>query len=236
MNLDDWAEAHAALKSFQDRLRSMIEMDLKEAEANVPRQSTIYHYTDVHGALGILQSGELWFTEREHLNDPVEIRHGLRIAHELFQTAAQERGAAIPRDVALRLTEEHRRGLETFGFWIFSASLEGDDLGQWRNYADDGRGVCFGFSLEPFNMQGLANLIPYDPSAEVGPNSVRFPVNYDDVRLRKHMQAYIDIGVDTLDKITLAARGCRYHDLYDRYERDLFCLLNTGFYGELPTI
>ena len=59
---------------LRDSVSSMVEEDLEAAElARRPQQATIYHYTDVKGALGILKSGELWFTERTHLNDSSEM-------------------------------------------------------------------------------------------------------------------------------------------------------------------
>ncbi len=225
MRLEDSAEE--ALSAFREKISSMIIIDLQAVGGITPHQPTIYHYTDVRGALGILESGELWFTERAHLNDPVEIQYGLSIAHELFQTAVQSRGAAIPKEAASHLTGEHAFGLATYGFWIFSASLHDDDLGQWRNYADDGRGVCLGFSLENFNMLELAKLIPHNP------NSLRFPINYDKDRLRQSMQRYIEVGLDLLEKIDLAGRDSYYKPYGDAllYERDFFYILNDGIFA-----
>lgn len=228
MRLDDWDDVDVVLENFGNSIKSLIGSDFEaakdnEANDNLTSQATIYHYTDVKGAFGILQSGELWFTEREHLNDPVEISYGLGIAHELFQTVAQNSGAAIPKDVASRLKGEHKLGLETYGFWIFSATLDGNNLDQWRNYADDGRGVCFGFSLEHFNMRKLAEHIPYGPD---GPDSdlaasVAFRVNYDKDDLLKHLQPYIDIGLETLAKFNLVAQ--------DRHYERFFRIITTDF-------
>lgn len=227
MNPDDWTEANNALDAFKEKVASLITNDLGEAEDKTNYQPTIYHYTDVRGALGILQTGRLWFTERAHLNDPVEIRYGLDIAHKLFATAAMKRDRKIPEEAASHLKGEHAFGLSTYGFWIFSLSLDGDDLSQWRNYADDGRGVCLGFSATNFDMIELAKLIP------AAPNRLRFPVNYDEDRLRNRMQAYIDIGLDLLEKVNLSARDS-YHQPYGQallYERDFFHVLNNGFYA-----
>src|SRR5262249_16296059 len=143
MKTDDWTEANQALEVFKERVRSLIDNDL-HAAAQLPYQNTIYHYTDVKGALGILDTGRLWFTERAHLNDPVEMRYGIAVAQQLFEGAA--RGRAIPENAALHLKGEHEFDLAAYGFWLCCFSLDADDLGQWRNYADDGRGLCLGFS------------------------------------------------------------------------------------------
>ena|ERR1700730_12586974 len=44
----------------------------------------VHHYTSVKGALGILESGQMWFTERTHLNDPSEISHGIDLAKSIL--------------------------------------------------------------------------------------------------------------------------------------------------------
>jgi hypothetical protein len=76
-------------------------------------------------------------------------------------------------------------------------------------------------------MIELAKLIPPVP------NSLRFPVNYDEGRLRHKLQHYIDIGLDLLEKVDLPARDS-YRQPYGRgllYERDFFRILNEGFYA-----
>jgi DUF2971 family protein len=226
LNLGDWSGADRALDAVKEKVASMISNDLRGAEDNIDYQPTIYHYTDVKGALGILKTGHLWFTERSHLNDPVEIRYGLEIAHELFETAAKNRGAKIPREAASHLKGEHTFGLSTYGFWISSFSLDGNDLNQWRNYADDGRGVCLGFSTAIFDMNELAK-----PVASA-PNRLRFPVNYNKDHLQRKMQAYIDLGLDLLEQVNLPERDS-YYESYGRallFERDFLRVLNDGFY------
>ena len=59
------------------------------------------------------------------------------IAQQLFEAAAK--AGAIPEIAASHLKGEHAFGLAIFGFWICCFSLNGNDLGQWRNYADQRR-------------------------------------------------------------------------------------------------
>jgi hypothetical protein len=160
---EDWTEANAALETFRGKVDSLVLGDLQTAAGVAADQPTIYHYTDVKDFVGILKTGSLWFTERAHLNDPVEIQYGLDIAHELFTAAAERRGPYIPQAVASHLKGEHDYGLATYGFWICSFSLNSDDLAQWRNYADDGRGISLGFSVQNFDMVELAKLLPNEP-------------------------------------------------------------------------
>ena len=224
---EDWAATEQALlEALRNRVDKLIDHDFKVAGSTADPQ-TIYHYTDVKGALGIITTGRLWFTERAHMNDPVEIKFGLDTAHELFEIAANNRGPAIPKDAASHLKGEHALGLEINGFWIASFSLNADHLGQWRNYADDGRGVCLGFSIEHFDMVKLANLLP------IPANSLRFPIRYDKDALRTRLEAHVNLGLDVLATANLPTRPS-YYQPYGRAllcERDCFRILNNGFFA-----
>jgi Protein of unknown function (DUF2971) len=225
--LEDWAEADQALEDFKTDVPSLIEKDFREAGCSTEYHATIYHYTDLKGALGILQTGQLWFTERAHLNDPTEIQYGLYAGRELFERAAEGVGPKTPKDAALHLKGEHHFGLSSYGFWIASFSLNGNDLGQWRSYADDGRGVCLGFSTRNFDMVEIAKRLPY------APNSLRFPINYEKSILCQRLLPYVNRSLDILQKADLPARKT-YYEPRGRallYERDLFHVLNNGFYA-----
>ena len=52
MTADDWTEPDQALEAFEDTVSSLITEDFKAVE-KLPCQNTIYHCTDVKGALGI---------------------------------------------------------------------------------------------------------------------------------------------------------------------------------------
>lgn len=203
----------------------MVTEDLKTAEAECkPRQATIFHYTDVKGALGILKSGELWFTERSHLNDTAELMYGFRIARELFDNSAKKRNPPIPDVEGYRLKETHKTQLEQFGYWIFSASLNNDDLGQWQRYADDGRGVCLGFSVEKlesmFHPSEIKILLPQVHHAR------HFRVSYCESRLRANLQRYVDCALAVLGTLDLPPKD--HVTLLD--EQEVFLFLNGGIY------
>jgi hypothetical protein len=157
----------------------------------------------------------------------LEIRYGLDIAHRIFEAAAKNRGASIPEDVAAHLSGEHYFGLATYGFWVSCFSLNGDDLGQWRNYADNGRGVCLGFSIDALDINKFSDEIPNTALR------LSFPVNYDETYLRKNLQAHIDIGLDVLERANLPKRESYYqrHGRALYYERDFLHILNNGFYA-----
>jgi hypothetical protein len=103
----------------------------------------LYHYTNGIGLKGILENEEIWFTDYRHMNDPSESSHGLETARDVIRMLR----VGTPEPVTRFLDELTRisRALP-FDFFIASLSKARDDLGQWRSYADNGRGYAIAFS------------------------------------------------------------------------------------------
>jgi len=112
------------------------------ADEAKPGSDPIYHYTDVRGALGILKSGRFWFTERAHLNDPGEVNHCIELVRQALESLKHQEGDALRKAFSEVYASEHKKSV----YYIASFTDQQDDLGQWRSYADDGRGVVLGFS------------------------------------------------------------------------------------------
>jgi len=213
------------LDGFREKIRSMVADDLKAIESDgKPQPTTIYHYTDVKGTLGILETGDLWFTERTHLNDTAEMTYGFRIARKLFDGSAKLRKPSVPDIESFRLHETHEMRLHQFGHWIFSASLNDNDLGQWQRYADDGRGVCLGFSLEKLKPtlepSAITKALPHVHHA------LRFRVSYSENQLRTNLQRYVDCALDILEKLDLPPKDRETQNV----EQEVFFYLNGGIY------
>ena len=94
------------------------------------------------------------------------------------------------------------------------------------SYSDDSKGVCFGLSIKKLEMSGLVKNLP------VSPNSLRFPINYNEAKLRGHVTKYVKIGVELLERVNLSARASYLERFGDAllYERDFFRILNDGFF------
>jgi hypothetical protein len=136
--------------------------------------ASIYHYTNDAGLKGILESGTLWLSDISSLNDPSELNHGFEIAiGELKRMVAD--GPHESREFASGLEFVDKRKIihESADFFICSFSLCGDDLGQWRAYADNGRG----FALE-FDAGALEREFTRDED-----HAVSFPLTYCDAEL-----------------------------------------------------
>lgn len=147
----------------------------------------IYHYTDDRGLKGVLESGNLWFTDIFNLNDPSEIRHGFSKAVALLDRMTRPR---------MPIHETFVNGFSNFvdhgglgaaaNFFTCSFSLANDDLGQWRAYADNGRGYALGFDAKELDESFIA-----DPKN----NPSTFLITYSDAKLDELFWEIINAGM-----------------------------------------
>ncbi|MGY3347726.1 MULTISPECIES: DUF2971 domain-containing protein [unclassified Bradyrhizobium] len=106
----------------------------------------LFHYTDDMGLKGILEHGNIRLTSISNLNDPAELKHGFSHAVEIIN----RRAATGPGESKLFAQQFERflidGGIEAAAhYFVCCFSAAGDDLGQWRSYADNGRGYALGF-------------------------------------------------------------------------------------------
>ncbi len=112
--------------------------------SNEGKPSVLYHYTDQPGLLGILQYKKLWMTHHAFLNDANEIRY----SKPLMKQVVAEMEDRIPDDSFQDWMDgfdvrEERQKDQTY---IVCFSSHGDQLSQWRAYANDGAGFTIGIS------------------------------------------------------------------------------------------
>jgi hypothetical protein len=155
-----------------------------------PPPPIIYHYTNDVGLRGILESGQLWFTDIFNLNDPSELRQGLSHAVSILKAMAANGPLESKAFAEYFGGFERRGGLQKSGqYFICCFSEHGNDLGQWRAYADNGRGYALGFDSkdleDAFDKHGTA------------PHVRAFPVKYKDSELieihRKLVNSMFDL-------------------------------------------
>ncbi|WP_421735090.1 DUF2971 domain-containing protein [Cellulomonas sp.] len=151
VTVDAWAEgtglAQAALGPIEDqKLYS----------------GTLWHYTNVTNAKLILESGRMWATDCDYLNDPSETR-GLAL---MTSAVAQKRMLADPNPVNSTLNSIC--DLATIQLWttyVISFSTRANDLSQWRYYGDDGAGYALGFDASKMGGTVAVDGLPGDQSA-----------------------------------------------------------------------
>jgi len=137
----------------------------------------IYHYTNDFGLRGNLETGRIWLSDVFKLNDPSELRHGVSHAAKVLNAKAAD-GPAEAQLFAKLFTVFFERGMEgTAYYFVCSLSSESDDLGQWRAYADDGRGYALGFDGKMLE-DAIINESGLSP-----PHSSTYHVEYNDIKL-----------------------------------------------------
>ena len=164
-----------ALEKFGREAEQIVASFVKTLESQKP-PPIIYHYTDDAGLRGILETGQLWLTNIFNLNDPSELSHGLSHAVGILNRKAANgppESKLFAEDLAAFIQQG---GIQNSGhYFMCSFSSCRNDLGQWRAYADDGRGYALGFDSkaleDAFDKQGSAPILR------------AFPITYKDVEL-----------------------------------------------------
>jgi len=164
-----------AINKFNAEASQVVESFLVKLES-YKAPPVVYHYTTDAGLRGILQSGRIWLTDIFSLNDPSELRHGLSRA----QAILNQKAASGPPESKMFAKDfaSLDKGLDRAAhYFVCSFSEAGDDLGQWRAYADNGRGYALGFDAKALEEA-------FGKGAETPTsNNAAFPVTYGDSTL-----------------------------------------------------
>ena len=177
-----------ALASLEEKTRECVD-DFADAVSHTAIPDRIYHYTNDLGIRGILESKMLWLTDIFDLNDPSELRHGLTHSSNILSRLASTRSPEC-RVLASIFDEFARTGVVDTGYYYCcSFSTDGDELGQWRAYADDGRGFALGFN---------AKLLEAD-FGKTNKNPSTFPVTYDDDKLSTIQEKLSIVALEALE-------------------------------------
>jgi len=184
-------KAASALQQFNESAEQCINAFFKTLE--VPGPSILYHYTNDTGLRGILESGKLWLTDMFNLNDPSELRHGLSHVVRILNAKA-EKGPDESKVFAQLFEETLTRGAyQKFAHhFVLSFSAVGDDLGQWRAYADNGRGYALGFEAKE-----IANAYKCPKGAPIQNNGTH-PITYDNKKCEEVQKQIIDKMFDLI--------------------------------------
>ena len=117
-----------------------------------------YYYCSINTFLNIIKNREIYLSDPLNMNDSSEIKWYLNKLNEEQKIRPDSIFTALKKRSGLKFSfEELKDTLESYGqnsIYISCFSEEPDLLSQWRAYADDGRGVAIGFSLE--------HLVEYD--------------------------------------------------------------------------
>lgn len=141
----------------RERHISLVQFDGLGLEYNRISDRLVYHYTDLSGLRGIIESEAIWASDYRFLNDRTEFAFGLEIlemvlAHgEGTETWSEELRQGVLFAIAMM-----KRGHQ--GRYILSASFcrKGNVLSQWRAYGRRDGAIAIGFDLEHLIEQACA--------------------------------------------------------------------------------
>lgn len=138
----------AALTGFLDSLESYSHDLVQELRGG----AKLCHYTTLDGALGIIQSGDLWLSHLRFSNDDGEFVYGLDLVRtELAEQEAAASGDAkrveLIRAVQTLIDEQREQPI-----YICCFCEHENLLSQWRGYADNGGGVSVEFDAQGFRQ------------------------------------------------------------------------------------
>lgn len=100
----------------------------------------IYHYTDTKGLIGLVESGCIWATHVNRLNDSSENNHGFNLVTNYVR--ANEAKSSKP------LFEKALLELQRVDTYVACYSTADDLLSQWRNYTGKQVGYSLGFETK----------------------------------------------------------------------------------------
>lgn len=131
---------------------------------------TLYHYCSLDTFYSIIKNKSIWLSDISKSNDSEELKwlhtqcENYLINSWLDYLKEMEKESKLTSQDFVKV-EETRKLLkyingETSKCWVFCLSEKKDDLGQWRGYADDGRGLSIGFKTEYFVLiEKIAEII-----------------------------------------------------------------------------
>jgi len=211
------ADMVAALEAFDQNAEKIIASFVGPLDSEPP-PPIIYHYTNDVGLRGILETGKIWLTDIFNLNDPSELSHGFSHIVEILKGMA----ASGPPEVNIFAQDTEafatRGGIRAAAhYFVCSFSAAGDDLGQWRAYADNGRGYALGFDAKMLEAAYIGN------GSTLIPNNSTFPITYADAQLADlHRQ----IAEAALPLISLPRGRELSNDVIRAYMRELSVLVS----------
>jgi len=111
-----------------------------------PEHDFLYHYTPQTTLIKILDEKKLHLSHVSYLNDPDEIKFGLKVILKILKNSIKNNSYSINKiSEILETNDNFEKIIFQKLFFVFSLSVEPDLLSQWRAYADGGNGISIGF-------------------------------------------------------------------------------------------
>jgi len=156
----------------------------------------LFHYTGATAIRGILQSGRLWASGAQYMNDWMEVVYGYDIIMNGLRELVEKRGfatrpCAVFSDV-LRLMESPDSPFIDAYFVAFCE--KGNLLSQWRAYAGT---QGFAIEFDPLVIEGELTLTTQAPARNLRLSKVK----YDPAEQQKDFRRLIDELCEMIESI-----------------------------------
>lgn len=115
---------------------------------DINNHDIIYHYCSIKSFFEIIKTKKIWLSDSKFMNDKYEntwLHKLVEQTLEKFRTDFSEDQIEAFRKKYTQIDSEQK--------FISCFSYAGDRLSQWRAYANDGKGVAIGFSLEKLGLK-----------------------------------------------------------------------------------
>ncbi|EOQ98272.1 PF11185 family protein [Leptospira wolbachii serovar Codice str. CDC] len=113
----------------------------------------IYHYTDINGVKGILESRRIWASDVRYLNDPSETTYFHNLIKEKIENSKLTGILEELLNTTRKFIEQHHSEAPRF---VTSFCIEKDLLSQWRYYSKESIGYMIAFDTMSL-LKGIKN-------------------------------------------------------------------------------
>lgn len=153
---------------------------------NTPR--VLYHYCSLSTFKSIMDSHSIWLSDISKSNDSLELQwimgqcsyYILKAWADYAKAVQEEKGIDTFTEAHFQefqrlyqLAKDYEADSDTKN-WVFCLSEKSDDLGQWRGYADDGKGIAIGFNSTAFSVINTLSQIINSESFDMEFKRVRY--------------------------------------------------------------
>jgi len=171
-------------------------------------KGTLYHYTSLKGAMGIIESGSIRATEIRFFSDAAEIKHMFNLLRDGMTRFSLRLEYELTNWLSKRLTHKHR-------LFVASFTANGNLLSQWRSYSPAAKGINLGFNAAKLHASATRQSYEigkciYDPKIQ---NSVV-------TAILKRIGALAKLREKTIDPLS-EYTGTSYYDVFDEVAVDL---------------
>lgn len=167
----------------------------------------LYHYCSLDTFYNIMKNRSIWLSDISKSNDSEELIFMTKKSREKINQYFKPSNPNSEIAAQINRTEHALQQFAQNDYlkcWAMCFSEKPDNLGQWRGYADDGRGLCIGFNGE--EIQNIAeSAAPLEGITDVFLKKVRYG--------EQECEQYIDRMLSLIVKCDLSDRNSAYQQI-----------------------